>query len=139
MSARALDMRGELIHFPEDWRKMAVVGNGRHIVVEREYAIVNAALSPNADVLAVSGEHSVELYSVEDGHLLRMLFDSSKGVGAFAFSPDGSLIAVGEVGWGGGRYSRPPSANDDERPTGPVISVGARNVRCGGRRRSDRD
>ncbi|MBN1889777.1 MAG: WD40 repeat domain-containing protein [Thermoflexales bacterium] len=58
----------------------------------------NVAFSPDGLLLASGEKHEVWLWRSRDGQLLRTLTGHTGGVASLAFSPDGSVLAVGSVG-----------------------------------------
>jgi len=93
-------------HFPEGGDRLVVCSESRRVALATDRQIVSARFSPTGDTIGVGGwSHSVDLWSTQDGRLIKS-FATSSHVGAFAFSPDGRLIAIGELGSGGGLYSR---------------------------------
>jgi WD40 repeat protein len=105
--AVSLALRGTGDHFyPESGQRLAVSTGGQRTAIERSAQIVTARFAPRGDAVAIAGwTDAVELWAVPGGEIVRS-FASPGGVGAFAFSEDGALLAVGEIGHGGGRYPR---------------------------------
>lgn len=73
--------------------------------IERDAQPEPAKFAPAGNAFATGWHDNVELWSVPGGELIHR-FPSPGGVGDFAFSPGGALIAIGELGHGGGRYTR---------------------------------
>lgn len=105
--ASALAFHGDdALLYPEGGRRILVARGGRTTAIARADRTVTARFSPTGDAVAIAGwRDCVELWSLPDGALLRE-FASPGGIGDFAFSADGSRIAIGELGHGGGRYPR---------------------------------
>ena len=60
------------------------------------------AFSPDSKFMATGGWDFAYLYRISDGALLQdFLSDGGLGVTALAFSPDGSMLALGEAGYQG--------------------------------------
>ena len=105
-NAQTLHLDGPLFHFPENGRRLAFGDGRRQETIERKAQIVRVKLSPKADTIAVDGwSNDVELWDFRTGEFMRSL-PCDGGSGCFAFSADGSLAAVGEIGHGGGLYPR---------------------------------
>lgn len=101
----AFGPRGETLHAETETR-LAVRAHGRTTSIVSEDRIVEARFSPQGDLVAVRGwGDALDLWSVPSGERVRSLRCPGR-VGSFAFSPDGSLVAVGELGRGGGKYRR---------------------------------
>lgn len=96
---------GEGLLFPEGGRRLAWLRGDRRVAVEREAQIVSARLTPAGDAIVASGWlDQVELWSTE-GALVRT-FARPDEVGGFDLSSDGTTLAIGAIGKGGGNYPR---------------------------------
>ena len=92
--------------FPENQNRLIVSVEGQRTAIDRQPRITWARFSPNGENVAVAGwSDSIELYASVDGRQVRR-FSAPSSIGAVAFSPDGRMLAVGEIGEGGGRYPR---------------------------------
>lgn len=100
--ARTLALDGAYHHWPEGGKRLALPG----AAIERAHQLVTATRAPGGDLLGVAGwRDALELWDARTGALARELACPGS-VGCFAFSPDGALVALGEIGDGGGRYER---------------------------------
>jgi WD40 repeat protein len=100
------DRTGKLCYFPEAPDRLALATDRHRGGLQRDHEIIGAVLSPRGDVIATQGwSPQVELWSVPSGELIGSL-DHDSAIGAMAFSPDGSLLAVGVLGEGGPGDSR---------------------------------
>ncbi|MES1184629.1 MAG: WD40 repeat domain-containing protein [Myxococcales bacterium] len=105
-NASTLQLDARRMLFPENGKTLAFRDGDTTIVVERDAQIVRAAWSPRGDVIATDGwKNEVELWNAKTGEAHSHL-RCPGGSGCFAFSPDGRLVATGEIGHGGGRYPR---------------------------------
>jgi WD40 repeat protein len=105
-NASTLQLDARRILFPEGGKRIALRDGDTRTVIEREAQIVSAAWSPRGDVIATDGwTNEVELWNAKTGATHGRL-PCPGGSGCFAFSPDGRLVATGEIGHGGGRYPR---------------------------------
>ena len=92
--------------FPQNQNRLIVSVEGHRTAIDRQPRITWAGFSPNGENVAVAGwSDSIELYASVDGRQVRR-FSAPSHIGAVAFSPDGRVLAVGEIGEGGGRYPR---------------------------------
>lgn len=103
--ACTLALTDDAVVFPDSSTRIVVLRGDRRTAIERADRVVTARLSPTGDAIATAGWlDRVELWSLADGALLRTF--PARGVGDFALSRDGSAVAIGELGQGGGRYPR---------------------------------
>lgn len=97
---------GDLSHYLAGSCRVALRHSGQTSTFDRSHRVVRAKLNPDASSIAIDGwTDEVGLWDSTTGLLLRS-FPSKGGSGCFAFSPDSSLIAIGEIGHGGGLYPR---------------------------------
>jgi WD40 repeat protein len=99
--------------YPESGRRLAVSTRRGRTLIERNAQIVSARFCPGGNAVGIQGwRDEVELWSIPGWRLIRSRgrlirsFACPGGVGDFAFSEDGNLIAIGEIGHGGGHYPR---------------------------------
>jgi WD40 repeat protein len=105
-TAESLAFGGEWIAYPEGGTSVTARRGQETYTINRGAQLVTTRFTPDATAVATAGwKDEVELWAVPGGRLLQR-FSSAGGVGDFAFSPDGTLIAIGEVGHGGGHYPR---------------------------------
>ncbi|RLB49445.1 MAG: hypothetical protein DRJ42_21035, partial [Deltaproteobacteria bacterium] len=105
-NAATLALGDEHCHYPESGRRIVVHNGDRASVVERDAQVVRVKLSPDYHLVGTDGwKDEVELWETATGKLHRSL-PCPGGSCSFAFSPDGALVATGEIGHGGGRYDR---------------------------------
>ncbi|MFN3929758.1 MAG: WD40 repeat domain-containing protein [Thermoflexus sp.] len=92
------------IAYSPDGRLLAVASSGiiyLHDVQTLEMRMIetpvwSVAFSPDGQLLASgAGDHTVRLWRVSDGTLLRTLEGHTNWVWSVAFSPDGMLVASG--------------------------------------------
>src|SRR5262249_44723069 len=101
--AESLAFRGpNALLYPEGGERFVVRIGGTSTTIDLGIQIVTARFIPEQDaVAAIRLTTWLQLWSIGDGKLLRT-FPCTSGVGDFDFSPDGSLLAIGEIGNGGG-------------------------------------
>lgn len=106
-SAQTLRLDDELIYYPEGGHRVVIRRGDQCATVDGVPHIVTLQLSPQGNMAAVELWHDnqIDLWDLTSERRLRTI-TSPGGVGSFAFSPDGSLLAVGEIGNGGGLYPR---------------------------------
>ena len=105
-SAETLAFHEEWILYAKGGRRIGVRRAGDVTNIDRDAQLVKARFSPTGRAVATEGWRDyVELWEIPGGGLLHQ-FAAPGGVGDFAFSRDGALIAIGEIGQGGGRYAR---------------------------------
>jgi dipeptidyl aminopeptidase/acylaminoacyl peptidase len=96
----------DLLLYPAGEQSLVVQRGQERTSIRRDDRLVKARFTPGVEAVATEGWSDwVDLFSTADGALLRR-FGPTAGVGDFAFSPDGKLVAIGEIGHGGGRYPR---------------------------------
>ncbi len=105
-NAETLDFRDDWILYPLGGQCVAARRGGESCTIDHEAQLVTSRLSPDGRSFATEGwANDMELWAIPGGELIHK-FPSAGGVGDFAFSPDAALIAIGEIGHGGGRYAR---------------------------------
>jgi WD40 repeat protein len=104
--ATTLHIDAVRMHFPEGGTRLVLRDRHGTTVIERTVQLVRVVLSPRGDVIATHGwANELELWQAATGELRHSL-PCPGGSGCFAFSPDGELVATGEIGHGGGLYPR---------------------------------
>ena len=104
-SARTLGLDGSRIHYPESRRRLAVFRGDRGTILQRDEPMEIVGTSPRGDLIAVAGgKDELELWDPAGKHVRSL--GCPGGVGSFDFSPNGSLVAVGELGHERGLYPR---------------------------------
>lgn len=104
--ASTLGLDAFRMYYPEGGKRLVLRDRHGNTVIERGAQLVRAALSPRGDVIATDGwTDAVELWDATSG-ALRHSLPCPGGSGCFTFSPDGELVATGEMGNGGGLYPR---------------------------------
>ena len=94
------------MYYPNGGRRLVVWDGDQKASIKRDAQLVRVQIAPKNDALAIDGwKDEVELWDASIGKLVRS-FPCEGGSGCFAFSPDGALIAIGEIGHGGGLYPR---------------------------------
>ena len=92
--------------FPRGGHRVHLQRGTRSTVFDRAEHLVRVELSPKRDLIATDGwADELQLRDVRSGEIVHSL-PCPGGSGCFAFSPDGSLVATGEIGHGGGLYDR---------------------------------
>jgi WD40 repeat protein len=105
-AAATLAFHGSSLLHPAGGRRVVVRGPQATVHVDRDAQLVTARFSPDGRAVATEGwRDCVELWALPDGALLHE-FTAPGGVGSFALSADGAQIAIGEIGQGGGLYTR---------------------------------
>jgi WD40 repeat protein len=106
--AETLIRRRDRVVFPMTGKKVVVQVGTRHVQVERSAQLVRAKLHPDGGRLALQGwTEEIELWFLHDrGAAHLRAFPCPGGVGDFDFSEDGTRLATGTIGNGGGHYDR---------------------------------
>lgn len=105
-NVQSLGFQDQQMHYPITGRRIMIREGGNLTEVDLGGRYKKACLMPQGDAIASGGwKESVDLWDAETGKL-RQSFACPGSSGDFAFSPDGSLIAIGEIGNGGGLYPR---------------------------------
>jgi WD40 repeat protein len=104
--AETLWLRQDEILYPESGCRFALRRGERAVVFEREDQLATVRLSATGRFVADIGwSDALELWDSHSGALLYTLACPG-GAGCLAFAPDDELVAVGEIGHGGGMYER---------------------------------
>ena len=104
LSKRALASHGERILYSDGDRRVTSRRGAEQLTVNANARLTAARFAPAGNAFATGSWDGVQLWSVPGGELIHSFPPSS--VGDFAFSPGGGLIAIGEIGSGGGLYTR---------------------------------
>ncbi len=92
--------------YPLGESSLKVVSGEKHFVCKRGEQLVKALLSPQHDILVTEGRSDfIELWSLSS-EMQEWLVTCPGGVGGIDISQDGTLLAAGDIGHGGGRYPR---------------------------------
>jgi WD40 repeat protein len=104
--AETLWMRNDEFLYPESGRRFVLRRGKRSVVFERVDQLATVRLSTTGRFVAEIGwSDALELWDSHSGALLYTLACPG-GAGCLAFAPDDELVAVGEIGHGGGMYER---------------------------------
>lgn len=105
-NAATLGLTEGAMFFPEGGRRVVLRMGDLSTTIEREEHLVRVALAPSRKLIATDGwADELQLRDVVTGDVVRAL-PCPGGSGCFAFSPDGTRVAIGEIGHGGGLYPR---------------------------------
>lgn len=103
----SLRLDDQLTHYPAGGSRLTICVGDQRTTLESDSNIIGIRITAHADLAALKlwYKDDIELWDLAGERKVQTI-TSPGGVGCFAFSPDSSLLAVGEIGHGGGLYPR---------------------------------